>query len=50
MVVLRVKVLRWLSWNRLADWHERHIRGITLSVRIILIVIAAVLMVSGVSA
>ena len=43
MVGLRIKVLRWLRLNRLADWHERNIKTLTPIVRGIMGAIALVL-------
>ena len=50
MVALRVRVLRFVRLNRLADWHERHTGAITLAVRVMLGVLAAVLVYLGASA
>ena len=40
MVGLRIRVLRWLKWNKLADWHERNITVLTPIIRSILFVLA----------
>ena len=50
LVQLRVRILRFVRLNRLADWHERHTGAITLAVRVMLGVLAAVLAYLGVSA
>ena len=44
MVGLRIKVLRWLKWNRLADWHERNIPVLTSIIRAVMIVLAIYLL------
>jgi len=41
MVALRVRVLRFVRLRGLADWHERHIVGISLGIRIVLGALAA---------
>ncbi len=43
MLRVRVAMLRWLRWNWLADRHERHIGGLTMAARIILLALAAYL-------
>jgi hypothetical protein len=43
MLRLRIKVLRWLHWNWLADRHERHLGGLVTAVRIIFLAIAVYL-------
>ena len=45
MVGLRIKVLRWLKWDRIADWHERNISVLTPIVRSIMFVLAIYLIV-----
>jgi hypothetical protein len=45
IIRMRIAILRWLRWKWLADFHERHMKGIVLAVRVILVVIAIVLIV-----
>lgn len=40
MIALRVKILNWLKLRRLAAWHERHIQGLSIIIRIILLALA----------
>lgn len=47
MLALRIRVLRFLRWQSLADWHERHRAGLTVGVRITLTIIGIVLIVIG---
>lgn len=49
MLTLRIRVLRFLRWESMADWHERHRAGMTAGVRITLAIIGIVLIVIGVS-
>ena len=44
MVRLRVKFLRWLKWNKIADWHEKHITVLTPILRSVLVVIGVILL------
>jgi hypothetical protein len=48
MIALRVRVLRYFHLYRLADWHERNARGITVGVRILFALAAAFLLVDGI--
>lgn len=43
MFGLRIRVLRWLKWNKLADWHERNILILTPILRSIMFVLAVYL-------
>ena len=49
MMRLRIKLLRWLRWNCLADFHQRHFKGIVLAARIIMLVFAVTLTIFGVT-
>jgi ABC-type nickel/cobalt efflux system permease component RcnA len=45
---LRIRIFRWLHWNWLANWHERHSKPIIVSVRVIMGAVAVYLIVLGV--
>ena len=45
MIRLRIKVLRILKWNRLADFHERHFAQIVTIARTVIVLIVILLMV-----
>jgi hypothetical protein len=47
MMALRIKMLRFLRLNWLADWHQRNFHGFVIAVRVILGVLAIVLVVLG---
>lgn len=44
---IRVRILRWLRWNWGADLIENHFAGWVLSIRIVLVAVAAVLLYAG---
>lgn len=44
MLALRVRVLHFFRWNRLADWHERNARGIIIGVRLLFAALAVYLL------
>jgi len=48
MVRLRIRVLQWLGWNRLAAFHEEGFRRIVLVVRLIMLAIILLLLGIGV--
>ncbi|MBU8933975.1 MAG: hypothetical protein KOO62_08195 [candidate division Zixibacteria bacterium] len=45
---LRIKILRFLRWKSLADWHARHFGGLVIAVRAIMGVIAIVVLILGI--
>jgi hypothetical protein len=47
MIALRTRVLRCIHLNRLADWHERNQHALIVIVRSILLVMAVVLLILG---
>ncbi len=49
MLDLRIRVLRFLRWNSLADWHERHVAGLIVGVRITLAIIGLIVLIIGLS-
>ena len=49
MVLLRIKVLNFLHLYAFANWHERHIEGVSWSVRIILTCLGLYLLYLGLS-
>ncbi|MDX9858746.1 MAG: hypothetical protein RBT76_13225 [candidate division Zixibacteria bacterium] len=44
---LRIRVLRFLRWNSLADWHERHVAGLIVGVRITLAIVGLIVLTIG---
>ena len=47
MMTLRIKFFRFLHWNWLANLHEKYYNGIVIAVRCILLAIAIVLLILG---
>ena len=45
MIKFRIKVLRILKWNSLADFHERHFAQIVIIARTVIVLIVILLMV-----
>ena len=45
MIRLRIKVLRILKWNSLADFHERHFAQIVTIARTVIVLIVILLMI-----
>lgn len=45
IVWLRIRILRFLRLNWLANWHERHFEGVVIAVRILAAAIAVFLIV-----
>ncbi len=43
LVGIRIRFLRWLKWNKLADWHERNIPILTPVIRSVMFVVAVYL-------
>jgi hypothetical protein len=48
MISLRIRILHWLKLHRLADWHQRYSKGISVFVRVVLVVLAGYLLYIGV--
>lgn len=49
MMSLRIRVLRWIHWNRLADWHQRNFKKLVVVVRIMIAAIIAILIILAIS-
>ena len=49
MICLRIKVLNWLRWTWLADWHQRNFKPLVIIVRVIILTIAMVMLVLGIT-
>jgi hypothetical protein len=49
LMSLRIKVLRFLHWRWLAEFHERHFEGLVLGARIALGIVFVVLVYLGVA-
>jgi hypothetical protein len=47
ILAFRIRLLHWLRWHRLADWHQRNIRILIPVFRAVLLVIATVLFLTG---
>ena len=47
IVTFRIKVLKWLGWKSMADFHEQGFRNIVVAFRISMAVIAAALVIFG---
>lgn len=46
---LRIRMLRAVPWGSLADWHERHFRGLVLGARIAMVIVFLLLVVTVVT-
>ncbi|MFH1372361.1 MAG: hypothetical protein ABII79_00980 [bacterium] len=49
MICLRIRVLRWLRWTGIADWHQRNFKPLVIIVRVIMLTIAVVMLVLGIT-
>jgi hypothetical protein len=49
LMSLRIKVLRFLRWNWLAEFHERHFKGLVLGARIAMGIVFVVLVYLGIA-
>ena len=45
VIELRIRILRWLRWNRLANWHERNMKVLVPVMRVLLSVLVIILIV-----
>lgn len=48
MLELRIRILRFMRLNRLADWHHRHSMGFILAGRLIMVAMAVLLVFAGI--
>lgn len=48
-VSIRVRVLRWIHWTRLADWHQRNFKALVAVVRIMIAAVIAILIILTIS-
>ena len=45
MLLLRIRVFRFLHWNSLANWHETNFRPLVVIVRLLMVAMAVTLVV-----
>ena len=45
VIEMRIRILRWLRWNRLANWHERNMKVLVPVMRVLLSVLVVILIV-----
>ena len=43
LVIIRIRFLRWVKWNKIADWHERNSVRLVPVIRSVMFVVAVYL-------